>query len=136
MRRFRVAASMQLAVLAFACAPALGKEAAPGGDQPAVEHVRHIRSRKTLKPTLFTDEEMQGANEAAESTGKGATAPKPVAVDTPTRVSAPRAKKVAARPAKAKERTVARIDRPKGPPLAPAAAPVSRGLLEDIFGDN
>jgi len=142
-RHYCVAVSLQIAVLILGATAAAGQELASNAGETPAEHVRHLRSRKALKPVLFTDEDKQDANDAAEpAAGKqGGSAPKTAAADS-SKDSAPRPKKIVAKPAPAKPapakpRVAAPRSAPRATPGAVAApAPASHGLLEEIFGDN
>jgi hypothetical protein len=137
LRHFRIAVSLQLAVMLAAPSVAWSLEQASDGDSTPAEHVRHLRSRKAAKPTLSTEEDKLEAKETAEPASHVAATPK-VTADA-TKPAAPRPKKVAAKPAPTKvaavkQRSAARPD--LGRPSPSAAPAASRGFLEDIFGDN
>ena len=141
MRHLRVAALLQLALLFSGAATALGQDMASSSNTPPAEHVRHLRSRKAAKPILFTDEDKTEASTGVDPTSTGAAPAKTAAAEKP-REAAPHQKKVAAarpapaKPAPARQAAVAHKNTPRPEPAASAAAPVSRGFLEDIFGDN
>lgn len=137
-RCFPVAVLLQAALLLSASSPALSQDLASAGDL-AVEHVRHLRSRKAVKPILKTDDDKPEPEDAVETAPAATPAAKPALAET-TKAPAPRPKKVAAKPAAAKpavakQRAVVAQEASRPAPT-PSAAPASRGFLEDIFGDN
>lgn len=139
MRCFPLVTLVQTVLLLSAASPALSQGLASAAD-PTVEHVRHLRSRKAVKPVLKTDDDKQEPEEAMEATPERAQVAKPAVAET-TNAPAPRPKKVATKPAVAKsavvkQRAVARKEILRPAPAPVAAAPASRGFLEDIFGDN
>jgi len=118
---------------------AWSQEQTAAADQAPTEHVRHLRPKNAVKPTLSTDEDKLEAVETAEPKARGAEAPKVAAEAAKT--AAPRPKKVAAKPAPAKpaaarQRTAGRQDAVRSSSSPASAAPASHGFLEDIFGDN
>lgn len=137
MRHLSVAAFLQIGLSLAAASPAFSQNMASAGDGTAAEHVRHLRSRKAAKPLLTTDEDRPEPGDAAEAAPAATQAAKPTASEA-SHAAPTRPKKAAAKPAVAKQRTVARkeIARPEPSAEVRAPAPASRGLLEDLFGDN
>jgi hypothetical protein len=86
---------------------------------------------------LTTDEDRPEPGEAAETVPAAPLAAKPATSDA-SHAGPTRQKKTAAKPAVAKQRAVVRkeISRPEPSTELRAPAPASRGLLEDLFGDN
>lgn len=139
LRHYRLAVSLQLAVMLAAPTVAWSQAQTAAADPATTEHVRHLRSRKAVKPTLSAEEDKVEAAETAEPATRTAEAPKSAA--EASKASAPRPKKIATKPAPAK--AVAAKPRAAGrqeiarPAVRPAPAePASRGFLEEIFGDN
>lgn len=135
MRHSRIAALLQIALFLFAASPASSQDMASAADDAASEHVRHIRSRRVAKPMLTTDEDKPEPGEKAESEPVMTTAAKPAAAEV-AKASPPRQKKAPAKPAVAKQKPAMRKEIARPAPSIEAPAPASRGLLEDIFGDN
>lgn len=135
LRHFRIAAFLQIAIFLSAATPAPGQEMASAGDEPGAEHVRHLRSRRAAKPMLSTDEDKSEAGEASEAKSATPQAAKPVAADS-ARPTSPRQKKPPAKPVAAKQKPAPRKAISPSAPSAGTPAPASRGLLEDLFGDN
>lgn len=134
-RHFRIATLLQIALLLFLVSPALSQDLVSAADDPASEHVRHLRSRRAAKPMLTTDEDKSEPGERVETKPVAAQAAKPVSAEV-AKASAPRQKKAPGKPVVAKQKPAVRKEIVHPAPSIEAPAPASRGLLEDIFGDN
>lgn len=137
MRHLSVSAFLQIALSLSAVSPAFSQNMASAADGPAAEHVRHLRSRKVAKPMLTTDDDRPEPGDAAGAAPAAAQGANPVTGEA-SRAAPTRQKKATAKPAAPKQRAVARkeISRPEPSAEVRAPAPASRGLLEDLFGDN